>query len=133
MVGGGETAFDQACSLTENGAKVIIAVRGEQDRVFDELRREAKTLRIQIRYGTEVVKIVENKNKIEITLKKNDRYLTKYFNYCLAAIGGRRKYAPNIARSTCPAEPGGFIWSAIWPAQNTGRRSSPSATASKKP
>jgi len=88
VVGGGETAFDQACSLAEAG--VTIAVRGKQDRVFDELRREAKKLRVQIRYGTEVVKTVESKSKMEITLKKNGRCLAKNYNYCLAAIGGRR-------------------------------------------
>lgn len=90
VVGGGETVFDQACSLAENGAKVIIAVRGEKDKVFDELRREAGKLRVQMRYGTEVVKIVESNNKVGITLKNNGRCLAKDFDYCLAAIGGRR-------------------------------------------
>lgn len=90
VVGGGETAFDQACSLAEAGAKVTIAIRSKQDRVFAELRREAKKIKVQIRYGTEVVKIIENKNQLDITLKTGDRYLNKHFNYCLVAIGGRR-------------------------------------------
>lgn len=90
VVGGGETAFDQACSLAEAGAGVTIAVRGKQDRVFVQLRREAKELRVQVRYGTEIVKINENKNQLNITLKAKDRCLDNHFNYCLAAIGSKR-------------------------------------------
>lgn len=90
VAGGGETAFDQACSLAEAGAGVMIAIRGKKDRVFDELRREAKKLRVQIRYETTVVKIAENKNRLDIIIKTNERHLIKSFDYCLVAIGGKR-------------------------------------------
>ncbi|MBU1356214.1 MAG: NAD(P)/FAD-dependent oxidoreductase [Candidatus Edwardsbacteria bacterium] len=90
VVGGGETAFDQACSLAETEARVTVAVRGKQDRVFAELHREAKKLMVQIRCETNVIKIAENINKLDITLKTNERLLKKRFDYCLVAIGSKR-------------------------------------------
>jgi thioredoxin reductase (NADPH) len=48
VIGGGEAAFDQACSLAELGAKVIILIRGHKPRAFAGLVDEARSLGVEI-------------------------------------------------------------------------------------
>jgi thioredoxin reductase (NADPH) len=87
VVGGGEAAFDQACSLAENGFEVTIAIRGKNDRAFDSLRREARALGASVQYNVMVRKITEADNGIEVLLKTGEKILERQYDHCLAAIG----------------------------------------------
>lgn len=57
VVGGGEVAFDQACSLAERGAKVILLMRGDRPRAHPALAAEASKLGVRI-YANTLVKAV---------------------------------------------------------------------------
>jgi thioredoxin reductase (NADPH) len=90
VIGGGEVAFDQACSLAENGSEVTIAIRGKKDRVFDSLRREARKLGVSISYDTRVLRIAETKGGIIASMKVSGKIIERNYDYCLVAIGSRK-------------------------------------------
>ncbi|MDQ7797933.1 MAG: NAD(P)/FAD-dependent oxidoreductase [Candidatus Edwardsbacteria bacterium] len=90
VIGGGEVAFDQACSLAEKGFEITLAVRGSNDRVFDSLRREAKESGVSVKYNTFIEKITEDGNGISAFLRNGERKILRRYDYCLAAIGSTR-------------------------------------------
>ena len=53
IIGGGEAAFDQACSLAERGANVIVLIRGHAARAFHGLVQEAQALGVDVRVPCE--------------------------------------------------------------------------------
>jgi len=90
VIGGGEVAFDQSCSLAENGSEVTIAIRGKKDRVFDSLRREARTLGVSIYCDTGIVRITETKGGIIASMKVRGKIIERNYDHCLVAIGSRK-------------------------------------------
>jgi thioredoxin reductase (NADPH) len=90
VVGGGEVALDQACSLAEKGFEITLAVRGSNNRVFDSLRREAKESGVSVKYNTFIEKITEDVNGISAFLRNGERKILRRYDYCLAAIGSTR-------------------------------------------
>ena len=90
VIGGGETAFDQACSLAERGFEAAIVVRSGQDRAFDSLRREARGLDISVRYDTRVVGIGEDRGGLAVSMQSAGRVAEGRYDFCLVAIGGTR-------------------------------------------
>lgn len=57
VIGGGETAFDQACSLSEHGARVWIFIRGQRPKAHPGLIQEAGALGIKIVVNCEIVQV----------------------------------------------------------------------------
>lgn len=96
VVGGGESAFDQACSLAERGCRVALAVRGANDRAFPALRNRAAGLGVAARYRMSVVKIEEAGRRIMVNAETAGRSARAGYDFCLAAIGGR-KCLPEIS------------------------------------
>ncbi|HAD82996.1 TPA: hypothetical protein DCG35_11155 [Candidatus Edwardsbacteria bacterium] len=90
VIGGGEVAFDQACSLAEKGFEVTMAIRAKTDRVFDSLRGEAVKLGIRVKYETEILKLADGRGGIEATLSVSGQAVHEIFNHCLTAIGSIR-------------------------------------------
>ncbi len=99
VIGGGEVAFDQACSLAENGSEVTIAIRGKKDRVYDSLRREARALEISIIYDTRIMRISETKEGIKASLKNAGRMVERQYDHCLAAIGSCKSPSLTMGRN----------------------------------
>jgi thioredoxin reductase (NADPH) len=60
VIGGGEVALDQACSLASKGAKVTVLVRGDKVRSYPGLVKTAKRLGVKIKYGFAVGQIYFN-------------------------------------------------------------------------
>lgn len=90
VIGGGEAAFDQACSLAERGCRVTMAVRGANDRVFPALRDRAASLGVVARHRVSVVKIEETVPGVMVNAETAGRPARIGFDFCLAAIGGRK-------------------------------------------
>lgn len=90
VIGGGEAAFDQACSLAGKGCRVALAVRGADDRAFAALRGRAAGLGVAARYRMAVVKIEEAGREVMVNAETAGRTEQSGFDFCLAAIGGRR-------------------------------------------
>lgn len=90
VIGGGEVAFDQACSLADKGAKVTIAVRSNKARVYDSLLKETVKSGIGIEYGTKIEKIVGKKDNINVAFNALDKNNIWQFDHCLVAIGSKR-------------------------------------------
>lgn len=90
VVGGGEVAFDQACSLAEKGFEVTMAIRGRNDKAFGSLRREARALGIAISYDTRIMRLSGTDQGMKVSMIKAGRKMSGQYDHCLAAIGSTR-------------------------------------------
>ena len=86
IIGGGEAAFDQACSLTEKGASVTILMRGAAPRAFPGLVQEAKDLGVTITTRAEITR-AEMKGPLVSLQFTNAERPTCDADYLLAAVG----------------------------------------------
>lgn len=86
VVGGGEAAFDQACTLAERGASVVILIRGDKPRAFEALVQEAKALGAEVILNA-TVKRVETKARELLIHVPDSRNTTLQVDYLLAAVG----------------------------------------------
>lgn len=95
IIGGGETAFDQACSLAECGHKVSILIRGERPRAYPALVAEAARLGVVLVREAAITSVRSDGRKI--TLKAADG---RSFDcdHVLPAIGHRPRL-PVLDRS----------------------------------
>ncbi len=86
VIGGGEIAFDQACSLAGRGADVCLLLRGLRPRAFAGLVRDAAALGVKI-YAGAVIRSVEREGRHCLITLNSGRSLV--VRYVLPAIGGR--------------------------------------------
>ncbi|MDP2807174.1 MAG: NAD(P)/FAD-dependent oxidoreductase [bacterium] len=84
IIGGGEVALDQACSLASKGAKATALVRGGKGKAYPGLIKMAKSLGVKIKYGFAVDRIVLNEPELVLRGSGN-----RAFNchYAVVAIG----------------------------------------------
>ena len=86
VIGGGEAAFDQACSLAEGGAVVTILIRGTEPRAFHGLVREALHLGVTVVNRTEVRQAEIKGTGVSLQCSCEDRPACDV-DYLLAAVG----------------------------------------------
>lgn len=91
VIGGGETAFDQACSLAERGAKVIVLMRGAEPRAHPGLAAEAARLGVEV-YSERMVDEVSCGRDGSLVLSCGT--LKIYSDYVLPAVG----HKPNLPK-----------------------------------
>lgn len=86
IVGGGEAAFDQACSLAERGAEVVMVIRGNRPKAFDGLVDEARNLGVEIILNASIERAESKADHILIELSHpHDTQLE--VKYILASVG----------------------------------------------
>jgi thioredoxin reductase (NADPH) len=103
VIGGGEVAFDQACSLAQRRAGVVLVVRGEAPRAFDKLVGEAGRLGVKVLTGTTVNRVAAFRNRLKVTFGKGGREQDEIFDYGLAAAGSipqRPAVSPKARKQT---------------------------------
>jgi thioredoxin reductase (NADPH) len=86
IVGGGEAALDQACSLAEDGALVTVLIRSHQPRSFKGLVWEAERLGVRIFTDTEI-RTTEVKEDRLILEASGPHASSLSVDYLLAAVG----------------------------------------------
>lgn len=105
VIGGGEAAFDQACSLAERGIGVIILMRGAKPRAYKGLAAEASKLGVRV-YGNMPVESVARCPDGGALLSCGGRKFR--CDYLLPAVG-HRPQLPGISRSA-RARRGRGLW-----------------------
>lgn len=86
VIGGGESAFDQACSLAERGVKVLVLVRGPKAKAFGGLVTEAEKLGVRVAYESTIDRIETRGSELTIHLTGKCNSPIKV-DYILPAIG----------------------------------------------
>ncbi len=86
IVGGGEAAFDQACTLAERGASVVMLIRRDEPRAFEGLVREATGLGVDI-IPNATVKCAETRGRELFIHVSDHNNTTLQVDYVLAAVG----------------------------------------------
>lgn len=86
IVGGGEAAFDQACSLAEQGASVTVLIRSQRPRSFKALVEEAESLGVRFFTDTEIraAEVRDGRLVLEIS---GPHESTLSVDYVLSAVG----------------------------------------------
>jgi thioredoxin reductase (NADPH) len=84
VIGGGEVALDQACSLAFEGARVTVLVRGNKVKAYPGLIKMAEGLGVKLKYGFAVDRITLNGPELSLHDPENR---TVYCDYVVAAIG----------------------------------------------
>lgn len=95
IIGGGETAFDQACGLAERGQKVSILIRSERPRAYPGLVAEAVRLGVVIITKAAITSLRSDGRKITLTTADGRSFDCAY---ALPAIGHRSRL-PALDRS----------------------------------
>lgn len=86
VIGGGEAAFDQACSLADRGAYVVVVVRGHAARAFHGLVQEAQQLGVRVILDSTVTRADRAAGGLALRLTgESERPLL--VDYVLASIG----------------------------------------------
>lgn len=86
VIGGGEAAFDQACSLADHGACVVVVVRGHVARAFHGLVREARQRGVHVILDATVKRAYQAAGGLALHLTGEARGLL-HVDYVLASIG----------------------------------------------
>jgi len=105
IIGGGEVAFDQACSLAERGAEVVLLMRSSQPRAYAGLVAEAARLGVNIMANMPVARVKCDIRGAVLQAKNGRRYCC---DYVLPAVG-HRPQRPEIDRSAL-ARLGRGLW-----------------------
>jgi thioredoxin reductase (NADPH) len=84
VIGGGEVALDQACSLAAKGAEVTVLVRGDKMKAYPGLIELTETLGVKKKYCSEINRILLNGP--ELVLQGSGSKTIKC-NYAVVAIG----------------------------------------------
>ncbi len=87
VLGGGEVAFDQACSLAERRAQVTIFIRGRHPKAFPKLVREAEGLGVRTLTGVRIKGCASFPRGLLVPLLTREGEEEKVFDYGLIAIG----------------------------------------------
>ncbi|MHB8202481.1 MAG: NAD(P)/FAD-dependent oxidoreductase [Desulfomonilaceae bacterium] len=86
IVGSGEAAFDQACTLAEKSASVVVLIRSHKPRAFEILVQEAKNLGVDLILNATIER-VETKDQEMLIHLSDGRNTTLSVDYILVAIG----------------------------------------------
>lgn len=84
VIGGGEVALDQACSLSFKGAKVTVLVRGDKLKAYPGLLKLAENLGMKVKYGFAVDRITLNGPGLVLHCSGKRKYVC---DHAVAAIG----------------------------------------------
>ncbi|MBI5804677.1 NAD(P)/FAD-dependent oxidoreductase [candidate division TA06 bacterium] len=71
VIGGGEVALDQACSLAAKGAKATVLVRGDKVKAYPGLIKMAEGLGVKIKYGSIIDRISLNGQELVLHGSEN--------------------------------------------------------------
>jgi NADH-dependent peroxiredoxin subunit F len=85
VIGGGEAAFDQACTLAEHGAAVTVLVRASEPKAFQGLVLEAIGLGVKVLMGTHIHAAARRGHLVSLDL--GDTHQGIDVHYLLAAVG----------------------------------------------
>jgi thioredoxin reductase (NADPH) len=86
IIGAGEAAFDQACSLAERGAYVTVVVRANTARAFGGLVQEAKDLGVQVLHSATVTRAEHEGEHLSLHLADAGTS-TLRVDYLLVSVG----------------------------------------------
>lgn len=95
VIGGGEVAFDQACSLAERGAEVVLLMRGARPRAHPGLVAEAARLGVKVVDRMPVKSVNCDQRGALLTASGGRRYCC---DYVLPAVGHRPRL-PELGRA----------------------------------
>ena len=109
VIGGGEVAFDQACSLAGQKALVSVAVRGASPRACPSLVDEARKSGITISFNTAVTRLAANDHALIATVLSNGNEMQRSFDYGLIAIGAVPQQ-PAITAEARAMKGAGLFW-----------------------
>jgi len=87
VLGGGEVAFDQACSLAERKARVTMLIRGSRPRAFPKLVKEAEGLGVRVLSRVKVTACSSLSQGLSVSLTQGGRKQELGFDYGLVSIG----------------------------------------------
>ncbi len=85
VIGGGEAAFDQACTLAEQGATVTVLVRASEPKAFSGLVQEAINLGVTVLTATHIRSASLSDDLVSLDL--GDAHEGFDVHYLLAAVG----------------------------------------------
>jgi thioredoxin reductase (NADPH) len=108
VIGGGEAAFDQACSLAERGAVVTLLIRGSKPRAFSGLVQDAQRLGVKIVCRAEVKGGAVKGADLSLRLYEGDN--TTHDVDCLLIAVGSRPTEINITEAAAAREGLGLYW-----------------------
>ena len=74
VIGGGEVALDQACSLADKGAKVTVLVRGDEVKAYPGLIKMAEGLGVKIKYCFATERIYLNGQELVLHCSGNKNF-----------------------------------------------------------
>jgi thioredoxin reductase (NADPH) len=86
IIGGGEAAFDQACSLAERGAHVIVVLRAHTARAFHGLVQEARQLGVRVILNATITRAEQEAEDLSLHLADAGRS-TLHVDYVLVSVG----------------------------------------------
>lgn len=84
VLGGGEVALDQACSLASKGTKVTVLVRGGKLKAYPGLIKMAESLGVMVKYGFAVERLSLNGPELVLHGSGNMKFNC---NHAVVAIG----------------------------------------------
>jgi thioredoxin reductase (NADPH) len=99
VLGGGEVAFDQACSLAERKAQVTVFIRGHHPKAFPKLVKEAKGLGVRALTKARIKGCASFPHGLLVSLLTGKSEEERVFDYGLIAIGASPK-RPSLSEET---------------------------------
>ncbi len=105
VIGGGEAAFDQACSLAEHGFEVVVLMRGERPRAYPGLASEAVRLGVKVVGNAQVRSLACDERGVVLSAANGRRYCC---DYVLPAVG-HKPQLPELDRAA-RASRGRGLW-----------------------
>jgi len=91
VLGGGEVAFDQACSLAERRAQVTVFIRGHHPKAFPKLVREAEGLGVRVITEARINGCASFRSGLLVSLLTGEGEEEEVFDFGLIAIGASPK------------------------------------------
>jgi thioredoxin reductase (NADPH) len=91
VLGGGEVAFDQACSLAERRAQVTVFIRGSHPKTFPKLVKEAEGLGVRTLTGARINGCASFPRGLLVSMLTGEGEEDRVFDYGLIAIGASPK------------------------------------------
>ena len=91
VLGGGEVAFDQACSLAERRAQVTVFIRGRHPRAFPKLVNEAEGMGVSALTEARIKGCASFPRGLLVSLLTGEGDEKKVFDFGLIAIGASPK------------------------------------------
>ena len=91
VLGGGEVAFDQACSLAERRAQVTVFIRGHHPKAFPKLVGEAEGLGVRVITEARINGCASFRSGLLVSLLTGEGEEEEVFDFGLIAIGASPK------------------------------------------